>query len=254
MPVSTRAEQKNVKEIHEFSFNPNVKTMARDKSVSKLIEEHRQDKLPQVEKLVREGHSPAQISEKTGVAETTVRRWIERYRLHSPSKPPAPESHSANPANSKDVNDWTDSRDWRGDCLKAYWSIYRQAMIAWRDSKKDKCVKTVETTDDAAQSKKKKSHRQEDREGEAVYLGKAMEALKAIREMLGLDAPRRSEVAVSGAAPIELAAVTVDDIPKMTNRELHDFIARLRTEAAALRAAEQAPPQLSIATTCSPNT
>jgi hypothetical protein len=139
-----------------------------------------------------------------------------------------------------------------GECLRAYWRIFRQAMLAWHVSKKDdEPVETAEDADDSeaanrqvgnlphAKSKPKKARKARN-EGNAAFLGKAMDAVEAIRELLGLDMPRRTEVPVSAAE----TKLTPDDISNMSTKDLRDFIARLKAEAAEPQAAENAPPQL----------
>jgi hypothetical protein len=61
-------------------------------------------------------------------------------------------------------------------------------------------------------------------------LGKAMDALEAIREIKGLDAPRQTEVAGPGGGPMPLSALKVDDLSRMSDEELFALEAQLRAE------------------------
>ena len=118
-------------------------------------------------------------------------------------------------------------------------------MEAWRSSKADKQVRLVEETEaDGGGSKKKRSIRTEGRAGDVAFLTKAKEAVDAFCKLVPRDALRRSKAAEPENTPIDLYAVTDDDLCHMSNAELHvlevEVEARIAAEEAAEKAAEVA--------------
>ncbi len=96
---------------------------------------------------------------------------------------------------------------WRAECLQnaeennaelvaleiaRYEEIYCEAMEAWKRSQQDKEVKTIEKG--VGESKNKLTVRREGQVGDPTLLAKAMDALKAIRELKGLDAPKQTQI------------------------------------------------------------
>ena len=144
--------------------------------------------------------------------------------------------------------------------LAQYRSIYDKATDAWKRSQEERMVETVEESGSAAdfeanrkpdrkavpeadpegdpeadpktKIKIKTTVRSESQTGDAVYLAKALDAVKAICVLKGLDAPRRRRRTGSGSRPIELANVTADDMHRLTKTQLDAlqacFLARER--------------------------
>jgi hypothetical protein len=161
--------------------------------------------LPQVVQLNLEGISHQEIARQLGVSDTTVRRWLRDLERKRTSKAVI------------------DTAQMIAEAVHRYEEIYREAMTGWRRSQAREETPPV---DDAAAdgdeccSKKKRPARRKAEAGNPAFLGRAMDALKAIRAIRGLDAPRRTEVAGSGGGPIRLATVTEDDLRNMSNEQL----------------------------------
>ena len=95
----------------------------------------------------------------------------------------------------------------------------------------DEAAEGKATKKAAAKKKKEKPARRTPRHpSEHALLGRAMEALKAIREIRGLDAPRQSEIAGPCGGPIPLSALTVNDLSGLSTEELYVIEARLHAE------------------------
>jgi len=128
-----------------------------------------------------------------------------------------------------------------------YRSIYREAMAAWRCSRRETPPEPV--ADDPATNadgspKKKQPRLTASRPGNPALLAKAMDALKAVREIKGMDAPRQTEVAGLSGGLIQLSAVKPKDLSGMSNEQLSAFEAQLRAKCEPdLIAVEPSPPR-----------
>ena len=110
--------------------------------------------------------------------------------------------------------------DLTADVLALYKSLYREAMKACRDSRRGNRPPPAKKTGSEDKAKKKPPKQTAVRPGNPVFLTKAMEALKAIRDLKGLDVPRRSEIAGPSGGPIQLAAIRNEDLRSMTDEQL----------------------------------
>jgi len=177
--------------------------------------------LPQVTRLAREGYSHEEIGKMVGAAKSTVGFWLHELR--------------------RDHSSWAlvDNAHIVALTLRRYHQIYREAMKAFRRSQEEKQVRMVEESggdgSDGGHSRKKKSIRSEGRAGDPAFLGKAMEALKAIRQIEGIDTPRRTDITRPGDGPINLATLEDEDPRNLTNEQLVE----LEREMAARIVAEE---------------
>ncbi len=168
--------------------------------------------LPLITALALEGHASRAISVKAKVNKSTVNRWLNELRQKWIAE---------SQANIVELTTIAYAR---------YELLYREAMNAWRLSQKGKKVQSVDDggrTDDKGAAKKKRTRRTESQAGNAVFLAKAIEAVKAICRLKGLDAPRRTELTGPAGRPIELTAVTPDDLRLMSDEQLAALEARL---------------------------
>jgi len=168
----------------------------------------REELLPQVTQLALEGYSRQEIAQRVGVSRTTIRRWLQELR----------QEHAARAV--------VDTAQMIAETIKRYNSIYREAMKAWRRSQAERQVRMAEESGgdgSGGRTRKKKSIRSEVRAGDPAFLAKAMEALKAIRQIKGLDAPRRTEIAGPGGGPIDLATLEDQDLRNLTNEQLAEL-------------------------------
>ncbi len=111
------------------------------------------------------------------------------------------------------------------------------------DSKTDSDAdsKADPETDPKAKIRMKKTLRSESQTGDATYLAKALDAVKGICALMGLDAPRRRELTGSGGRPIELADVAPDDLRLLTDEQTDALEARFLARDARAAAAEESP-------------
>ncbi len=180
-----------------------------------------QDLLPDVTRLALQGFTTREIGEKMNIAHATVSRWLSTLRRERAS--------NALLETAQVIADVTDS----------YWLIFHEAMSAWFDSRKKKPTAQAKEAGKEGSSEDKEPVPGKDvssenkaaapstgRPGNSVFLGKAMKALKAIREIHGTDAPKRTEIAGPDGGPIELTSVTDNDLRNMSNEQL----ARLERE------------------------
>ncbi|MEI8375475.1 MAG: helix-turn-helix domain-containing protein [Planctomycetota bacterium] len=152
------------------------------------LRQRREALLPQIIQLAMEGHSHKEIAAKIGVNRSTIHNWLQQQRQGRISLA------------------GQDIAVMIADIVERYELIYREALNAWRSSRREKPVEPRDDSDTADDSKKKRSIQGEGRAGNAAFLGKAMAALKAIREIRGLDAPRQTQISGLGGGPVLLAA------------------------------------------------
>jgi hypothetical protein len=178
--------------------------------------------LPRITEMALAGLSTPVISAEIRVPYSTVWKWLKELR-----------------------QEWiaesqTNVAELIGIAYARYESIYRKAMQGWHDSQQAMEEETAENRgpEDKAGGARKKTRRPAPRASDAAFLAKALDAVKAICELRGLNAPRRTEVAGPGGRPIELTAVTPDDLRCLTDEQLAALEARLlardQPEAASL--------------------
>jgi hypothetical protein len=181
------------------SFFPAMKP---ESPYSVLLRQRRETLLPEVQKLALEGHGPAMIAEILGMPKSTVTYWLKGSRSKGDTWRPQV------------------SVDLPTHVLDCYYTIYRAAMTGWRCSRNRKIVRPAEDPGHEDPSKQNRSSRRVIRAGNPIFLTKAMEALKAIRDFKGLDAPRRTELTGMGGGPFQLAVVMDEDLRNMSNEQL----------------------------------
>jgi len=153
---------------------------------------------PEVLDLYLGGLRTPAIAKKLELSERTVRQWLEEMRKGWAEM---------NMAETGPLIVQTTAR---------YEHIFREAMAAWwrsveGDSSENDAVDQQSTTAKPARKPQL---------GSAIFLARAMEALKGIREIRGLDAPRRTEITGPSGGPIELAAITGESLQKMSSEQL----------------------------------
>ncbi len=138
-------------------------------------------------------------------------------------------------------------------------------MKAWHRSEEDRVKRKIESTlpaktpasdFDAVNSllvsmTRKRTKTTERQSGDAALLAKAMEALKAIRELKGLDPPKQTELTGPQGGPIELT------VREMTDEQLLALIAQEQAKQQALPVesapiTEPLPPPSSTETAAQP--
>ncbi len=119
----------------------------------------------------------------------------------------------------------TNVKHWRAKLLARYEHLWQEAMKAWHRSEEDRVkrktesalpAKTPGSDLDAVQSllasmTRKRTKTTERQSGNAALLAKAMEALKAIRELKGLDPLKQTEVTGPQGGPIQLTVREMTD-------------------------------------------
>ncbi len=153
--------------------------------------------MPQITQLALEGRSCREIAKKVRVSKTAVNRWLHELRRQSAAQP-SPRA--------ADVTAKAASR---------YELIYRKAIEGFNASQVEKQIRIIEETEtpgDDRGPKTKKTTRVETQAGNANLLGKAKDAVKAMEDLHRNRGPRGT----AAAGPIDLAAVTDDDLDAMT--------------------------------------
>ena len=110
-----------------------------------------------------------------------------------------------------------------------YELIYRKAMEGFNASRADKQIRIIvetETPGDERGSKTRNTTRIETQAGNASFLGKAKDAVKAMEDLHRPRGPRRT----AAAGPIDLATVTDDDLDAMTDEQLYALELRVLAE------------------------
>lgn len=190
--------------------------------------------LPKITKLALAGLTQQEIADKVGCVKSTVSNYLAELREECRQK--AAE----------------DTTELVARMLARYELVFREAMEAWWRSQEDKVSRRTETEDlvlpeceeqcvsPQESKKRKRSVKREGQAGDASLLNTAANALKAIRELKGLDAPTRSEVGGLGGGPIHLTAVRDDDLRNMSDEQL----AELEIEIEARIREEESSPQV----------
>ena len=136
----------------------------------------------------------------------------------------------------------TNVKHWRAKLLARYEHLWQEAMKAWHRSEEDRVKSKIESTLptktpgsdlDAVNSllasmTRKRTKTTERQSGDAALLAKAMEALKAIRELKGLDPPKQTEITGPQGGPIQLT------VREMTDEQLLALIAQEQAKQHAL--------------------
>lgn len=126
----------------------------------------------QINDLYLQGWNQTEIADKLGIDQSTVSRDIKTLKA-----------------------EWVKQRNGLVEEFEAkYRLIYREAYLAWLDSKKDAETTTQEMIDGGegigTGQRLKASTRKEGQSGNPALLAQAQGALKAIREMFGVDAQK----------------------------------------------------------------
>lgn len=100
---------------------------------------------------------------------------------------------------------------WKRETLKQYRYLYQQSLSAWESSLED--AEEISTGGKDGPSEKIKGQ-----SGNPAHIRNAQESLKAIREVLGLDAPKRQELSGPEGGPIPVTGL--DDIIKKVRSNL----------------------------------
>lgn len=100
---------------------------------------------------------------------------------------------------------------WKRETLKQYRYLYQQSLSAWELSLED--AEEISTGGKDGPSEKIKGQ-----SGNPAHIRNAQESLKAIREVLGLDAPKRQELSGPEGGPIPVTGL--DDIIKKVRSNL----------------------------------
>jgi hypothetical protein len=169
----------------------------------------KQDRLPLIIKLSREGLSTREIGEQVGVPKSTVGKWLRAARSRRAAK--------------KNL----DPAEIIRRKIARYQSISAQLLEAWRLSQADKQVRVVEHTGpagDPAAAKEKNSLRTETQTGNAAYLAKAMDAENRIEVLeQRLAALLQTGAARTSSGPALLAKLSDEDLENLTSDELDNF-------------------------------
>jgi len=101
---------------------------------------------------------------------------------------------------------------WKAELVAKYDRLYRDVLSEWERSKRDAETRTVELCglDEKGRPKKKVTYRKEWQTGNPALVEKAMSALESIRKVLGIDAPRQTEITgMMGILEVHEEIVTV---------------------------------------------
>jgi transcriptional regulator with XRE-family HTH domain len=187
--------------------------------------------LPQITKLALAGLTQQEIADRVGCVKSTVCNYLAELREECRRK--AQE----------------DTTELVARMLARYELVFREALEAWWKSQRDKVSRRIQTEDvvlpecgeecptPQEAKKRRRSIKREHQAGDASLLNTAAAALKAIREMKGLDAPTRSEIGGPSGGPIQLTAV--NDLRNMSDEQL----AQLEIEIEARIREEESGPQ-----------
>lgn len=100
---------------------------------------------------------------------------------------------------------------WKREVLGQYRYLYQQSTAAWEISLEDAEEITTGGKDGPSEKIKGQS-------GNPAHLKNAQESLKAIRELLGLDAPKRQELSGPEGKPLQITGL--DEIIKKVRSSL----------------------------------
>ncbi len=171
-----------------------------------------------------EGKSLNEIAEALGFCRAAIRKWTNEIR-------------AAQLAEAK-----TNVRHWRAKLLARYEHLWKEAIKAWHRWEEDRVKRKTESTLPAktpgsdldavnallASMTRKRTKTTERQSGDAALLANAMDALKAIRELKDLDAPKQTELTGPQSGPIQLT------VREMTDEQLLALIAQETAKQEAL--------------------
>jgi hypothetical protein len=160
---------------------------------AKLSRREKEALLPQVQQLAQAGLAPRAIAEKLGKKLSVIERCLRDLQ------PPA-----ARRARQKAIL--------AARIVRLYKKIYLEALREWGRTLRGKAETAPRPS------------------GSYALLSKAMDALKAVREIRGLDARRQTEIASEGGTPIQPSLLQVDDLSCLSDEELCALEVRLRAE------------------------
>ena len=135
----------------------------------------RLEKLQHVAELLLKGLTQPEISRQTGISLRTTNRYIQENKRRWLEQ------------NQEDTGELVALVHARQE------NIFREAMAAWERSQQNKEIRTVEKGS-GDKGKDKATLRTEGQDGDMACLNTALKALEAIRELHGLDAPKKTEI------------------------------------------------------------
>ncbi len=149
-----------------------------------------------ISELYLQGWNQTDIADKLGIDQSTVSRDIKTLKV-----------------------EWVKQRNGLVDEFEAkYRLIYREAFLAWLRSKEDAETTIQEMIENGGElggdvlnkSRLKSSTRKEEQSGNPALLAQAQAALKAIREMFGVDAPTKQEHTGPEGQPLQFSEIVVN--------------------------------------------
>lgn len=142
--------------------------------------------------LYLQGWNQTEIADKLGIDQSTVSRDIKTLKA-----------------------EWVKQRNGLVDEFEAkYRLLYREAYAAWMRSKEDAITEiqeAIEGGDTGNGQRLKASTKKEGQSGNPALLAQAQAALKAIREMFGMDAPTKQQQ--SGEVTLRIVRDGIQDTP-----------------------------------------
>lgn len=103
---------------------------------------------------------------------------------------------------------------WKNEVAKQYRYLYQQSIAAWELSLEDAEEVTTEDGEDGEDSKEKTRTRTKGQSGNPAHLRNAQESLKAIRDLLGLDSPIKTQ-----NFNFDLSKATDEQLQRIANGE-----------------------------------
>lgn len=92
---------------------------------------------------------------------------------------------------------------WKREVMEQYRYLYQQSLAAWELSLEDAEEHTTGGKDGPSDKVKRQA-------GNPAHIRNAQESLKAIRELLGLDAPKLQEITGKGGGPLTFKEIVVE--------------------------------------------
>jgi hypothetical protein len=152
---------------------------------------------PRVGDLALEGHTCREIAAMVRLGKTTVHRWLQELQRERRGR-------------------LADTAEMIATAVARYDAIYREAMDAWRTSKAEKQVQTIEDIESAVAdgrgSKQKRSLRTECRPGDVAFLAQARGAVDAICKLVPRSPQRDNALAGPDCGLLARDAAEEDDL------------------------------------------
>jgi len=135
------------------------------------------------------GLTQEEIAAKLGVGKATVSRDLKR--IHARWQEIAIDARE----------------EWVRKELARLLIVEREAWRGWKRSLKDRQVRTTKQTESGTEETEKV----EGQAGDPTFLARVLDCIRRRADLLGLDAPTRSELSGPGGSPITLAAGQLTD-------------------------------------------